>query len=69
MVFIATLLLAQRLFERPLLQITEATRRFESGDYKVRSMITTAHNEILELSEAFNDMAQTVDMQNEERVK
>ena len=69
MVFIATLLLAQRLFERPLLQITEATRRFKSGDYKVRSTITTAQNEILELSEAFNDMAQTVDMQNEERDK
>lgn len=69
MVFIATLLLAQRLFEKPLLQITEATRRFKSGDYKARSVITTAQNEILELSEAFNDMAQTVDRQNEERAK
>ena len=69
MVFIATLFLAQRLFEKPLLQITDAARRFKSGDHKARSCVMTAQNEIVELSKAFDDMAKTVELQDEERAR
>lgn len=67
MVFIATLFLAQRL--KPLLQITDAARRFKSGDHKARSCVMTAQNEIVELSKALDDMAKTVELQDEERAR
>ena len=69
MVFIATLCLARRLFEKPLLRIADAAQRFKEGDHGARSSITVAQNEIVALSKVFDDMAQTVELRDKERME
>lgn len=68
-VFIAILYLARRLFEKPLLQITDAAQRFKDGEHAARSGITTAQNEVIALSKVFDDMAQTIELRDKERME
>lgn len=67
LIFTITLFLARRLFEKPLMRISEAAQQFKKGKLSVRVDINVAQNEIAELAEAFDDMARTLELRDKER--
>ena len=67
LVFAIALSLVRRLFEKPLMRISEAAQQFKKGKLSVRTGITTAQNEIVDLAKAFDDMASTLELQDKER--
>jgi signal transduction histidine kinase len=53
--------LAARRIARPLWELTRAARAFGDGDLKQRSRVTRGAHEVIELSYAFNQMAERIE--------
>ena len=67
--FAVTLILARRMFEKPLMRINQAAQQFKEGDLSARTGISSAQNEIADLAKAFDDMASALESRDKERLE